>query len=130
MEARRSKRIRPKVNYRKLSDTGRLPKAKKFRCKNSEDTLFPVTILETINHHVKIHYDGYATDFDKWRDENDIETIDQDINNSDEVGGGSVLSSILQYYQSFSLYGDLRNRIKRSLKCSRKGLPMVKIIVV
>ena len=86
-------------------------------------------ILEMIDHHIKIHYDGYGSDFDEWRDENDIETIDQDISNSDEVGGGSVLGSIPQYYQSFSLYGDLRNRIKRSLKCSRKGLPMVKIIM-
>ena len=101
MEARCSKRICPKVNYRKLSNTGRLPKVKKFCCKNSEDTLFPVTILKTINHYVKIHYDGYGSDFDEWRDENDIETIDQDINNSDEVGGGSVLGSIPQYYQPF-----------------------------
>ena len=91
-----------KVNYKKLLDTGRLPRAKRLRCRDPTDTLFPVMILESINHRVRIHYDGYDSDFDEWRDENDIELTD--CNNSNEISCSLVPNSAPQYHKSFSLY--------------------------
>ena len=126
MEVHRSKRTQPKVNYKKLSDTGRLPRAKRLRCRDPTDTLFPVMILESINR-VRIQYDGYDSDFDEWRDENDIELTDRD--NSNEISCSSVPNNAPQYHQPFSLYGDLRNRIKRSLKFDRKSSSTVNIIM-
>ena len=127
MEVRRSKRTQPKVNYKKLLGTGRLPRAKRLHCRDPTDTLFPVTILESNNHRVRIHNDGYDSDFDEWRDENDIELTDR--NNSNEISCSLVPNSAPQYHQPFSLYGDLRNRIKISLKFGRKSSPTVKIIM-
>ena len=127
MKPRRSKRTWPNVNYKELSDTCRLPRAKKLCCRNPVDALFQVTILESSNDRVKIHYDGYDSEFDEWREENEIELIDRD--NSDEISSSSLFSSAPQCYQLISLYRELRNKIKRSLKCGRKSSPVVKIIM-
>ena len=56
---------------------------------------------------MKIHYVGYESSYDKWKDEAELETIDEGLE-------APVTEELLEPY---SLYKDLSLRIKRALTC-------------
>jgi len=62
----------------------------------------------------KVHYIGYSGSFDEWKDYRDVEVIDSA--SVDEVDATEL-----------SLYRDLAQRIKASLKSARKESPLVRI---
>ena len=43
--------------------------------------MFPAEIVEKKAeiHHVKVHYIGYGNNFDEWKDESKIKTLDLDV---------------------------------------------------
>ena len=87
---RRCKRARSPVNYRE-ADMVKLPRASR-----SEDKLYPVTILEQDNDKVKVHYIGYSSSYDEWKDEDEL------------VEEEGEPSTSMATYQPFSLYYNLR----------------------
>ena len=56
------------IKYRKLSDL-KLPRALKVK---SDDRLYPVEIVDREDHRVKIHYLGYDSSYDEWREQDDV----------------------------------------------------------
>ena len=99
-----------KVDYRKLNEIEGIPR--KARRKRSE--LYPVEVVEhdTANAKVKIHYIGYSSNQDEWRNAADI---------VDCTPPKPLISLV------FSLYQELALKIKRSLQGSRKASPEVRI---
>ena len=67
---KRSLRLRntERVNYKKLSNLT-LPRAKKVKC---DDRLYPVEVVDKEDHRVKIHYLGYDSSYDEWREYGDV----------------------------------------------------------
>lgn len=122
MEARYEKRKKNRVDYKQLSDSFKLPRAKKTRA--SKEKLFAVEVLQVENDRVKVHYVGYGEEYDEWKDQSEIETI---LGEDDDCGSDMVEANTVVGYQPFSLYKELRIRIKRSLTCSRTASPLVKI---
>ena len=73
---------------------------------------------------VKIHYVGYSSSHDEWRDETEIVSIDpqpsEHLMETDCISNGVM-------YAPFSLYNELGSRIKSSLISRRKESPTVRI---
>ena len=65
---------------------------------------------------MKIHYIGYTSIYDEWRDIDEIEDLDACEKDSDAVSP-----------TPYSLYKDLSIKIKQALSCNRKGSPIVQI---
>ena len=100
-----------KVNYKLLSNPW--PQIPRLRRQKVEDKLYPVEVTERALNRVKIHYIGYGSDDDEWRDADDIVDLTQ--------------PRFLTTVPGFSLYGQLASKIKNSLKSSRKSNPEVRI---
>ena len=109
---RRCKRTRSPVNYRE-ADMVKLPRASR-----SQDKIYPVTIVEQDSDKVKVHYIGYSSDYDEWKNEDELI----------EEGGGPSLE-IQATYQPYSLYYCLRLRVKQALASGRKSSPVIKIVM-
>ena len=61
-------RERKTKNYEETAMLPRLmPKKRK-----ADDNLYPVEVIEKVGSRVKIHYTGYGSEYDEWRDEKDI----------------------------------------------------------
>ena len=108
---RRCKRTRSPVNYRE-ADMVKLPRASR-----SQDKVYPVTILEQNSDKVKVHYIGYSSIYDEWKYEDELI----------EEGGGPSESQAT--YQPYSLYHNLRLRVKQALIRGRKNSPVIKIVM-
>ena len=100
-----------KVDYKKLNEVEGIPREKR---RKDNDELYPIEIVErdTINSRVKIHYIGYSTNEDEWR-------------NAAEILDFTPPKPLIS--PTFSLYQELALKIKRSLQGSRKASPEVKI---
>ena len=59
----------PEKNYRELLAT-RLPRAEKTR--HDPERLYPLEVLETDGDRIKVHYIGYSSAHDEWRDADEI----------------------------------------------------------
>lgn len=110
---RRCKRQRKEVNY-KETEFLKLPRAESVKPK-----LYPVTITERNSDKVKIHFVGYSEEYDEWRDEDELENIEAEDQSQDP--------DPVTPYQPFSIYSNLRTKIKQSLISGRKNSPIVKI---
>ena len=71
-----------RINFHDLSDT-KLPiiRKKKSRSeKGPSQTLFPIEIVdkEPDKCRVKDHYIGYRSNFDEWKDESELEVLDEE----------------------------------------------------
>jgi hypothetical protein len=114
---RRTKRSRNEVNYKEPGNI-KLPKASLCKTDDkTDDKLYPVTILEqnAESTMMKIHYVGYSSEYDEWKDLYEVETLE-----SEEVDSA---------YQPYSLYTNLRIKIKQALTCGRKSSPIVNVVM-
>jgi len=111
-----SKRRRRTVDYKALADV-RLPRASR-KSGVKRDKLYPVKVVDknSDNGLVKIHYVGYSSAYDEWR--NEAEVV--------ESNEASVEVSC-ELVKPFSLYEQLCNRIKCALNSGRKDSPSVRI---
>ena len=114
---------RKRIDFRELSDI-KLPPRKKKPPKITSQTLFPVEIVdkEPTTCRVKVHYIGYGVKYDEWRDESEVEVLDE---REPETTSASNRSPIEHY----CLFKDLGFKIKRALSCSRKTSPHAKIVM-
>ena len=115
-------RSKKRVNYREADDV-RLSRAERARSPSNE--LFPVHVIERTDERVKVHYVGYSSSYDEWRDESELESID--VNEPAESHEDSMCGECS--YEPFSLYKHLVLKIKQSLSCSRRSSPAVRIVV-
>ena len=70
MPAKYDLRKQQKKDYKKLADMPLL----RARPAKKDDALYELEVLEedTTNGRVKVHYTGYGSEHDEWRDKNDI----------------------------------------------------------
>ena len=71
--------------------------------------LFSVELIEKEQSRVKVHYIGFSNEFDEWKDESEVEVI-----NGEEIPSVDDYST----YKKFSLYDELRTKIKRAFSCN------------
>ena len=95
-----------------MSDTV-LPRTPRLHKKKQDDTLYPVEILEREEGKVKVHYVGYGSSDDEWKEEELVDICEPTY----------LLSS------AFSMYQELALAIKSKLQSSRRGSPEVKIVM-
>lgn len=113
----RPRRSTNRPNYKLLADID-LPKAKRYRTSSKQDELYAVTIVERQDTRVKVHYVGYGSEHDEWRPEADIVPLDS---NDVERDCDDPVP------RPFTLYTELRNKIKSALNSGRKESPVVRI---
>ena len=108
------------MNYREMVDI-KLPRAQ--RTIKDRGELYPVEVVgDDGRGRVKLHYVGYSSCHDEWRDESEVVPIESSqTEHSMEVDCSSIT------YIPFSLYTELGNRIKSSLMSRRKESPTIKI---
>ncbi len=121
---RRAKRQREEVNYKEESFI-KLPKSDRIQQKTK---LYPVTVQEEKSEGdramVKIHYVGYSSEWDEWRYEGELESLNEENADTSPYQQGS---SIISPYQPYSIYNALRVKIKCALNCGQKVSPIIKI---
>ena len=108
------------MNYREMVDI-KLPRAQ--RTIKDRGELYPVEVVgDDGRGRVKLHYVGYSSCHDEWRDESEVVPIESSqTEHSMEMDCSSIT------YIPFSLYTELGNRIKSSLMSRRKESPTIKI---
>ena len=108
-----------RVDYKASNDIV-LPVAKRSRrpCQ-AESELYPVEVLERDEEakRVKVHYAGYGSSDDEWKDEDDVVDLTQEHDHEPQY----LISP------TFNLYQQLALKIKMSLQSSRKGNPTIRI---
>ena len=112
------------MNYRELADVN-IPRAKKMKCERPDNQLFPVRVLEREENRVKIHYVGYTSTHDEWREVSELEYLEGDA--EDQESRESTPSQAA--YQPHSLYRGLSAKVKQALMCGRKTSPVVRIVM-
>ena len=105
----RSKR---RINYREASDV-RLPRAERVQARS--DKLFPVEVVE--DKRVKVHYVGFSTKYDEWRDESELESV-YTSETSQEAASSEDMVCDGCSFELFSLHNYLKVKIKQSLCCT------------
>lgn len=82
--------------------------------------LFPIEVVDEDSTRYKVHYVGYGTSYDEWKEKGDIvcTCVPEDTEDSEDPE---------PMIQRFSLYGELATKIKLALNSSRKGSPFIKI---
>ena len=115
MELRRSQR-RSFSSYRDLLSC-KIPRMPRRTTKKYDSQkLYSVEIVETEDDRVKVHYVGYSSKYDEWKDKSEIKFSQCE----DEVADPDI-------YEPFSLHKELSLKIKRALSCNRTASPNIKI---
>ena len=112
MELRSSQR----KNYRDLLIC-KIPRASSKKVDTRK--LYSIEIIERKDDRVKVHYVGYSSKYDEWKEKSEIEFPRPQC---DQVEDEEAV-----VYEPFSLYKDLSLRIKRALSCNRKASPIIKL---
>ena len=103
---RRGKQEMREVNYKEVT---KLPRAESFKI---EKKLYPVIVAarksDGDNAKVKIHYVGYSSDLDEWRDEEELDSLEKE-------GYEEVQSTTASPYQPYTIHKDLRVQVKQAL---------------
>lgn len=98
------RREQPKVNY---EDEMKLPRPKRCRVLRQTGKLYPVEVVETDGTRVKIHYVGYADEYDKWREAEEPESSDITATESEGNAGD-------EHYVPLKPHKELLYQIKAS----------------
>ena len=74
--AKRERKLKGNVGtYRDLLKLD-IPTRRRTRVARTDvDKLYPIRITETSQHRVKVHYIGYSTRYDEWKDASEVEDI-------------------------------------------------------
>ena len=109
-----------RVNYRELACVDeklpRLPRKSSQSAQGSSDNddggaLYPISVVDRDDTRVLVHYVGYDSHFDEWREERDL------VN----------MPSPCLTTECYDLHHDLALKIKTSLTSKRKSNPVVRI---
>jgi len=78
-----------------------------------------------------VHYIGYATVYDEWKDISELEDIttasDEGVNRSDRSEEENGSENRSEIYNPYSVFSNLRFQIKKSMICSSTRSPKVHI---
>ena len=107
-------------NYRQLCSLN-IPRVRTTR---PQDKLYPVEVVERNGSRVKIHYVGYDNSTDEWRELKDLVFTNSTSQGTSGNNNSTISNTIIQPY---SLYNELRIKIKQTLVCGRKQSPVVTI---
>ena len=114
-----------RINYREASDL-RLPGTEKVRARS--DKLFAVEVVEKEAKHVKVHYVGFLTKYDEWREESELESVytseispEAAPETAPEIASSEDTMCNRCSFEPFSLHNYLKVKIKQSLSCTRKS---------
>ena len=118
----RSKR---RINYREASDV-RLPRAERVQARS--DKLFPVEVVKKEDKRVKVHYVGFSTKYDEWREECEIESVCTSETSPEAANSENTVCDGCSF-EPFSLHNYLKVKIKQSLSCTRKSSPEVRLVM-
>ena len=70
---------------------------------------------------VRVHYIGYENSYDEWKDETELETIDEDSEEPE--------LSVTELLEPYLFYKDLSVKIKKALSCDRTSSPQIKLVM-
>ena len=98
-------------DYKKLSDS-KIPRAIQY---NSREKLYPLEVIETDCHRVKVHYIRYGESDDEWRNSEDI------------VGLNTHYPEVAERYTPFALHRELAFQLKLALDACNHRDPEVRI---
>lgn len=104
-----------------------LPRAEGVHTKS--DKLFPVKTVEKEDKRVKVHYVGFSTKYDEWRDESELESLYTSETSQETASSEEDTVCDGRSFEPFSLHNHLKVKIKQSLSCTRKSSPEVRIVV-
>lgn len=80
-----------RVNYREVNDV-RIPRAERTHSTTSNE-LYPMHVVERQEaKRVKVHYVGYSSAYDEWRDELELESIEiKEVESSEDSVWGMLI---------------------------------------
>ena len=110
-------------NYREFS-TVKLPRVSKV---STMSKLYPIEVVESDGSKVRIHYIGYDDSADEWRESTELVKLTSTRTSSVSSTESKCNVQSNQPIQQFSLYNELRIKIKQALVCGRKQSPLVVI---
>lgn len=122
-----------RVDYSELSDV-KLPREKKAKVAKEadRDKLYPVEIVEQddSNGRFKVHYIGYSSQYDEWRDNSDVISLNCEHTSQESMDPESARASetnVSLLFPPFSLYNELSVKVKCALSSRRKENPSTRI---
>ena len=128
--AKRARRDHPRVNYKEPTERdiyvegSKVSKPSSNRTKKSSKSsdIYPIEVVDedSSSSQVRVHYIGYSSKHDEWKSKEDIISLGDDPDPNPNTESGILVNR-------FSLYGELRSRIRTALNSGRKDSPMVKI---
>ena len=84
--------------------------------------LYPIEVIESTRNRVRVHYVGYFSQYDEWKDKSEIEVMNlQPGNVSQDTKDKSDTTAI------YDLHKELTVKIKRVLSCNRTTSPNIKV---
>jgi hypothetical protein len=126
---KRARRDHPRVDYKEPTErdiyveVSKLSKPSNRIKKSSKSSdIYPIEVVDedSSTSQVRVHYIGYSSECDEWKTKKDIISLCDDDPDPTPYTESEILVR-------FSLYGELRSRIKAALNSGRKDSPMVKI---
>jgi len=123
----RVRKVKWNKSYYKELSAIKLPHGiQRRRQRVTKQQLYAVDILERgESGHVKVHYIGNDSEYDEWKEEDELE----DISEHQLESPASLLSVLDSIVETYSLHRDLGVRIKRGLLCSRTSSPVIKVVM-
>jgi hypothetical protein len=118
------------VDYNELSDI-KLPREKKSKVAKEadRDKLYPVEIVEQDdgNGRFKVHYVGYSSQYDEWRDNSEVISLDCEHTIQDSKSATVSEANVSLVFAPCSLYNELSIKVKCALSSRRKKNPSTRI---
>ena len=98
------------------------PSSNRTKKSSKSSDIYPIEVVDedSSSSQVRVHYIGYSSKHDEWKSKEDIISLGDDPDPNPNTESGILVNR-------FSLYGELRSRIKTALNSGRKDSPMVKI---
>ena len=90
-----------------------------------EKGLFPIEVVEEDASRCKVHYVGYSSVYDEWKEKDEIINLHDGTDSDPE--DSEPPSNECGIMRRFSLYHELGTRIKIALNSNRKESPVVRI---
>ena len=100
-----------------------MPKSFGKRPRKAYKLAIPSRYYRKTRCHFIIHYVGYEDHVYEWRNEEEVEILDQD---TEETESNVEPCEVLEAY---SFCRDLGIKIKRALSCNRTASPVIKIVM-
>ena len=90
--------------------------------RSSSKKLYPIEVIKSTRNRVRVHYVGYSSQYDEWKNKSEIEVMNLQAGNiSQDTKAKSDTVAI------YDLHKELTVKIKRVLSCNRTASPNIKV---